>query len=159
LNNKRDSSGSNPGPQQQPPIAHIKNDIPSAPSSSTSLNTTPIYHHHHHHNHRTQPQNTTPLGNSPIGTTAALLQPQQADIYAQAELYRRPTVFVSQASYAYNTARVVPPPAHNGNSRQVSFDAIFTIECDSKFVSFRFSQHSHYRHIFNFHSTVSLEHR
>lgn len=121
LNNKRDSSGSNPGPQQQPPVAHIKNDIPSAPSSSTSLNTTPIYHHHHHHNHRTQPQpqNTTPLGNSPIGTTAALLQPQQADIYAQAELYRRPTVFVSQASYAYNTARVVPPPAHNGNSRQV----------------------------------------
>ena len=130
---KRDSSGSNPGPQQQqqqqqsqhqPPNAHIKNDIPSASSSSTSLNTTPIYHHHHHHHPRTQqPQgiNTTPLGNSPIGTTAALLQPQQADIYAQAELYRRPTVFVSQASYAYNTARVVPPPAHNGNSRQVSF--------------------------------------
>jgi homeodomain interacting protein kinase len=135
MNNKRDSSGSNPGPQQpliaipqhhqqqqhQPPIAHIKTDIPSASSSSTSLNTTPIYHHHHHH-HRTQPQtqNTTPLGNSPIGTSAALLQPQQADIYAQAELYRRPTVFVSQASYAYNTARVVPPPAHNSNSRQVS---------------------------------------
>lgn len=130
MNNKRDSSGcgSNPGSQQQiqphiqqPPVAHIKNDIPSASSSSTSLNSTPIYHHHHHHHHRTQPQtqNTTPLGNSPIGTTAALLQPQQADIYAQAELYRRPTVFVSQASYAYNTARVVPPPAHNGNSRQV----------------------------------------
>lgn len=122
LNNKRDSSGSNPGPQHiQPPLAHIKNDLVAVPSSSTSLNTTPIYHHHHHHNHRTQPQtqNTTPLGNSPIGTSAALLQPQQADIYAQAELYRRPTVFVSQASYAYNTARVVPPPAHNGNSRQV----------------------------------------
>lgn len=126
LNNKRDSSGSNPGPQQQlqqpqAPVAHVKNDIPSASSSSTSLNNTPIYHHHHHHHHRTQPQtqNTTPLGNSPIGTSA-LLQPQQADIYAQAELYRRPTVFVSQASYAYNPPRVVPPPAHNGNSRQVS---------------------------------------
>lgn len=116
LNNKRDSSGSNPGPQQ-PPVAHIKNDIPSAPSSSTSLNTTPIYHHQHH---RTQPQtqNTTPLGNSPLGP-GALLQPQQADIYAQAELYRRPTVFVSQAAYAYNAPRVVPPPAHNSNSRQV----------------------------------------
>lgn len=134
MNNKRDSSGSNPGPQQQPlqhpqqpPVAHIKNDVPSAPSSTTSLNTTPIYHHHHHHHHRTQPQtqNTTPLGNSPIGTSA-LLQPQQADIYAQTELYRRPTVFVSQASYAYNTPRVVPPPAHNGNSRQVSlFCSIF----------------------------------
>jgi homeodomain interacting protein kinase len=121
--NKRDSSGcgSTSSSQQQshpqqPPAAHIKNDMPLA-SSSTSLNTTPIYHPLHH---RTQPQtqNTTPLGNSPIGTSA-LLQPQQADIYAQAELYRRPTVFVSQASYAYNTPRVVPPPAHNGNSRQV----------------------------------------
>lgn len=117
LNNKRDSTGSNPGPQQQPPIAHIKTDISLASSSSTSLNTTPIYHHH-----RTQQlpqtQNTTPLGNSPIGSSA-LLQSQQADIYAQAELYRRPTVFVSQASYAYNTPRVVPPPAHNSNNRQV----------------------------------------
>lgn len=127
MNNKRDATGSSnvviAPPQHQPPIAHIKNDIPPASSSSTSLNTTPIYHHHHHHHPRTQPQaqNTTPLGNSPIGTTAALLQTQQADIYAQAELYRRPTVFVSQASYAYNTARVVPPPAHNGNSRQVRF--------------------------------------
>lgn len=101
--------------QQQPPIAHGKNDMAS--SSSTSLNSTPIYHHHNHHSHhhhRTQPQD------SPIGTSAALLQPQQADIYAQAELYRRPTVFVSQASaYAYN-ARVVPPPAHNPSNRQVS---------------------------------------
>lgn len=132
--NKRDSTGcgSNPGPsqqiQQQPPLAHFKHDVPSGTSStSTSLNTTPIYHHHHHHNHhRQQQQNAMPMGNSPIGTTIApppptLLQAQpSADIYAQAELYRRPTVFVSQASYAsYNAARVVPPPAHNGNSRQV----------------------------------------
>lgn len=124
MNNKRDSSGSgsNSGPQQQqPPLAHIKTDQPSAPNSSTSLSTTPIYHHHHHHHHRAQPQmqNSTPLGASPNGV-AALLQPQQADLYSQAELYRRPTVFVSQASYAYNTPRVVPPPAHNGNNRQVS---------------------------------------
>lgn len=125
VHNKRDSlgcgssSGSQPTtqqPHQQPPIAHGKNDMSS--SSTTSLNSTPIYHHHHnhhshHHHHRTQPQD------SPIGTNAALLQPQQADIYAQAELYRRPTVFVSQASaYAYNT-RVVPPPAHNPSNRQV----------------------------------------
>ncbi|CRK92719.1 CLUMA_CG006256, isoform B [Clunio marinus] len=126
---KRELSGSGSTQQQQPqpPVAHVKNDIPSTASSSTSLNTTPIYQHHQpqqqsqHHHHRTQPRtsNTTPMGNSPIGTTAAtLLQPQPPDIYAQAELYRRPTVFVSQASYAYNTARVVPPPAHT-NSRQV----------------------------------------
>jgi homeodomain interacting protein kinase len=121
MNNKRDATGSSNGAAPPPPVAHVKNDVPPAASSSTSLNTTPIYHHHHHHP-RTQPQaqNTTPLGNSPIGTTATLLQPQQADIYAQAELYRRPTVFVSQTSYGYNTARVVPPPAHNSNSRQVS---------------------------------------
>jgi homeodomain interacting protein kinase len=115
---KRDSSSSNSG--MIPPVAHAKIDIPSVSSSSTSL--TPIYHHHHSHNHKPQTQNTTPLGISPISTTAAYLQPQQADIYAQTDLYRRPTVFVSQASYAYNTAintRVVPPPAHNGNSRQV----------------------------------------
>lgn len=132
VHNKRDSlgCGSGSGSQQppiqqiqqqqqqhqQPPIAHVKD----MASSSTSLNSTPIYHHHHHnhhshhHHHRTQPQD------SPIGTSATLLQPQQADIYAQAELYRRPTVFVSQASaYAYNT-RVVPPPAHNPSNRQVT---------------------------------------
>lgn len=124
MHNKRDSvgCGSNSGSQQyqqppqqpliqqnQPPIAHGKNDM--ALSSTTSLNSTPIYHHHHsHHHHRSQPQDSP---------SAALLQPQQADIYAQAELYRRPTVFVSQASaYAYN-ARVVPPPAHNPSNRQV----------------------------------------
>lgn len=115
LNNKRDSTGSNPGPQQQP------------------------------------------LGNSPIGASA-LLQSQQADMYAQAELYRRPSVFVSQASYAYNTPRVVPPPAHNGNSRQVRSGTsyagagIFLI-----LFIFRYSQHSPCRLISNFRSTDSLE--
>lgn len=127
MHNKRDSVGSTSSSQQYqqqqqpqqhpppPPIAHGKNDLASS-STTTSLNSTPIYHHHNHHSHhhhRTQPQD------SPIGTSAALLQPQQADIYAQAEIYRRPTVFVSQASaYAYN-ARVVPPPAHNPSNRQV----------------------------------------
>lgn len=113
-------------PQQQPPLAHIKN----APSSSSSWNGgTPIYHHLHHsqpqqnivHHHRQQPQNTTPLGNSPIGgtITGTMIQPQQADIYAAQNEYRRQTVFVSQTPYqAYN--RVVPPPAHNGSSRQVN---------------------------------------
>lgn len=63
---------------------------------------------------------------------------QQDLSYAQSEaMYRRPTVFVSQASNygrhnydAHNydghnlmqltTARVVPPPAHNGSNRQVN---------------------------------------
>lgn len=113
---KRDTSSST---NSGPPVAHAKTDIPLVSSSSTSLNTTPIYHHHQK---QSQQQNTTPLGNSPIGasTAAAYLAQPQPDIYAQADLYRRPTVFVSQPSYAYNTARVVPPPAHNGNSRQVS---------------------------------------
>ncbi|CAG9800548.1 unnamed protein product [Chironomus riparius] len=126
IHSKRESAGcgsnSNSG-SQQPPIAHGKSELPLASSSTTSLNSTPIYHHHHHnhhhssHHHRTQPQNTTPLGNSP--SAAALLQTQQPDIYAQ-ELYRRPTVFVSQASaYAYNARVVPPPPAHNPSNRQV----------------------------------------
>jgi homeodomain interacting protein kinase len=132
---KRDSAGcgSNSGPsvpqQQLPPIAHGKSEAPlSSSSTTTSLNSTPIFHHHHHHHHnhsshhhRTQPQNTTPLGNSP---TTALLQTQQSDIYAQAEIYRRPTVFVSQASaYAYNARVIPPPPAHNPSNRQVSWPA------------------------------------
>jgi homeodomain interacting protein kinase len=123
---KRDSAGggSNSGSQQQqqqPPVAHGKSEVPlSSSSTTTSLNSTPIFHHHHsnhHHHHRTQPQNTTPLGNSP---TTTLLQTQQPDIYAQAEIYRRPTVFVSQASaYAYNARVIPPPPAHNPSNRQV----------------------------------------
>jgi homeodomain interacting protein kinase len=133
IHNKRDSSGSNSisqlqTQQQQPPVAHGKSEVPLASSSTTSLNSTPIYHHHHNHHHsshhhRTQPQNnTTPLGNSPIASNAALLQPQQPDIYAQAEIYRRPTVFVSQASaYAYNARVVQPPPAHNPNRQVCKF--------------------------------------
>lgn len=130
-NGQSSSINMNPQQQQQPPIAHAKN-IPSSSSTSSSWNGTPIYHHHMHHRQHQQQTNTTPLGgtnsinNSPIGSSqgtqmvaATLLQPQQAaDIYAQTELYRRPTVFVSQAPYqTYN--RVVPPPAHNGSSRQV----------------------------------------
>ncbi|KAL9907802.1 homeodomain interacting protein kinase isoform 2-T6 [Glossina fuscipes fuscipes] len=68
--------------------------------------------------------NTTPIGNSPTSAAAAAAMLQQ-DIYAaaaaQGEIYRRPTVFVSQAAptYAYNRAVVAPPPAHNSSSRQV----------------------------------------
>ncbi|KMY96689.1 LOW QUALITY PROTEIN: uncharacterized protein Dsimw501_GD11020 [Drosophila simulans] len=76
----------------------------------------PHHHSHGHHHH----QAGTPLGGSPSSTAAAaLLQP---DIYAQGDIYRRPTQFVSQAapSYAYaNRAVVAPPPAHNSSSRQV----------------------------------------
>lgn len=128
------SSSINMNSQQQPPVAHAKNNLSSS-SNSSSWNGTPIYHHHLHHRQHQQATNTTPLGgtnsinNSPIGNSqgsqmaavaAALLQPAP-DLYAQTELYRRPTVFVSQGPYqAYN--RVVPPPAHNahnGSSRQV----------------------------------------
>ncbi|XP_055325819.1 uncharacterized protein LOC129579679 [Sitodiplosis mosellana] len=56
-------------------------------------------------------QSNTPLGGSP-----GILQ--QDLTYAQNEMYRRPTVFVSQAPYQ-NYNRVVPPPAHNGSNRQV----------------------------------------
>uniref|UniRef100_A0A1A9WBT4 non-specific serine/threonine protein kinase n=1 Tax=Glossina brevipalpis TaxID=37001 RepID=A0A1A9WBT4_9MUSC len=68
--------------------------------------------------------NTTPIGNSPTSAAAAAAMLQQ-DIYAaaaaQGDIYRRPTVFVSQAAptYAYNRAVVAPPPAHNSSSRQV----------------------------------------
>ncbi|XP_012157400.1 homeodomain-interacting protein kinase 2 [Ceratitis capitata] len=67
-----------------------------------------------HHQH----QANTPIGGSPAAATAVMLQP---DIYAQGDMYRRPTVFVSQATptYAYNRAAVAPPPAHNSSSRQV----------------------------------------
>lgn len=56
-------------------------------------------------------QSNTPLGGSP-----GILQQDLA--YAQSDMYRRPTVFVSQAPYQ-NYNRVVPPPAHNGSNRQV----------------------------------------
>lgn len=81
-----------------PPIAHSKN-VAAAASWGAQ-----IYRQH---------QSNTPLGGSPGGVL-------QQDLYAQSDaMYRRPTVFVSQAPYqSYN--RVVPPPAHNGSSRQVS---------------------------------------
>ncbi|XP_073841857.1 homeodomain interacting protein kinase isoform X4 [Musca autumnalis] len=71
-----------------------------------------------------QGNTTTPMGNSPSSAAAAAAILQQ-DIYAaaavQGDMYRRPTVFVSQAAptYAYNRAVVAPPPAHNSSSRQV----------------------------------------
>uniref|UniRef100_A0A1I8Q140 non-specific serine/threonine protein kinase n=1 Tax=Stomoxys calcitrans TaxID=35570 RepID=A0A1I8Q140_STOCA len=71
-----------------------------------------------------QTNNTTPIGSSPSSVAAAAAILQQ-DIYAaaavQGDMYRRPTVFVSQAAptYAYNRAVVAPPPAHNSSSRQV----------------------------------------
>ncbi|XP_075161148.1 homeodomain interacting protein kinase isoform X5 [Haematobia irritans] len=71
-----------------------------------------------------QNNTTTPMGSSPSSAAAAAAILQQ-DIYAaaavQGEMYRRPTVFVSQAAptYAYNRAVVAPPPAHNSSSRQV----------------------------------------
>ncbi|XP_037909201.1 homeodomain-interacting protein kinase 2 isoform X4 [Hermetia illucens] len=85
--------------QAPPPLAHSKNTSSVVAASWGG----PIYRQH---------QSNTPLGGSPA---AAVLQ---QDIYAQGDMYRRPTVFVSQAPYQ-NFNRVVPPPAHNGSSRQV----------------------------------------
>lgn len=93
---KRDSVPYVTSQQAPPPIAHSKN-------VATGSWGTPIYR---------QYQSNTPLGGSPGGVL-------QQDIYAQPEvMYRRPPVFISQGPYqSYN--RVVPPPAHNGSSRQV----------------------------------------
>ncbi|XP_037043936.1 homeodomain-interacting protein kinase 2 isoform X1 [Bradysia coprophila] len=93
---KRDSVPYVTSQQAPPPIAHSKN--VGAGSWGT-----PIYR---------QYQSNTPLGGSPGGVL-------QQDIYSQPEvMYRRPPVFISQGPYqSYN--RVVPPPAHNGSSRQV----------------------------------------
>ncbi|GAB0092636.1 homeodomain-interacting protein kinase 2 [Sergentomyia squamirostris] len=86
--------------QHPPPMAHTKSSSTAAPGSWGA----PVYRQQHQ-------SSNTPLGSSPGGLL-------QQDIYAQGDIYRRPTVFVSQAPYqAYN--RVVPPPAHNGSSRQV----------------------------------------
>jgi homeodomain interacting protein kinase len=93
---KRESSTYLTPQQAAPPMAHAKNS--AGPAWGV-----PIY--------RQQHQSNTPLGGSPGNVL-------QQDIYAQSEIYRRPTVFVSQAPYqSFN--RVVPPPAHNGSSRQV----------------------------------------
>ncbi|XP_054735888.1 homeodomain-interacting protein kinase 2 isoform X3 [Anastrepha obliqua] len=80
-----------------------------APSAQQQSQPQPPHHQH---------QANTPIGGSPSAATAVMLQP---DIYAQGDMYRRPTVFVSQATptYAYNRAAVAPPPAHNSSSRQV----------------------------------------
>ncbi|XP_054084594.1 homeodomain-interacting protein kinase 2 isoform X3 [Zeugodacus cucurbitae] len=80
-----------------------------APSAQQQQQQQPQHHQH---------QANTPIGGSPAAATAVMLQP---DIYAQGDMYRRPTVFVSQATptYAYNRAAVAPPPAHNSSSRQV----------------------------------------
>lgn len=93
--------GSMPQAQAPPPIAHAKN------TPTVSAWPAPMYRQAH--------QSNTPLGGSPGGG----ILPQE--IYAQGELYRRPTVFVSQAPYQpYH--RIVPPPAHNASNRQVSDD-------------------------------------
>lgn len=77
-----------------PPIAHAKN----TPSSAWPAQ---VYRQQHN----------TPLGSSPG------VLPQE--IYAPSDLYRRQTVFVSQAPYQpYH--RIVPPPAHNPSNRQVT---------------------------------------
>lgn len=60
----------------------------------------------------------THQSNTPLGTSPGVLQQDLA--YAQSDMYRRPTVFVSQAPYQ-NYNRVVPPPAHNGSNRQVNY--------------------------------------
>ena len=91
-----------------PPLAHSKSSATAIAVTAAAVASwgAPVY--------RQPPlqSSNTPLGTSPGG----LLQP--ADIYAQQEMYRRPTVFMSQAPYqSYN--RVVPPPAHNASNRQV----------------------------------------
>ncbi|XP_055686785.1 homeodomain-interacting protein kinase 2 isoform X2 [Lutzomyia longipalpis] len=90
--------------QHPPPMAHTKNSSTAVAAVAAASWGAPVYRQQH------QSANT-PLGSSPGGL-------MQQDIYAQSDIYRRPTVFVSQAPYqTYN--RVVPPPAHNGSSRQV----------------------------------------
>lgn len=98
-----------PQPSVPPPLAHSKSSAAAAIAVTAAAVASwgaPVY--------RQPPMQSsnTPLGSSPGG----LLQP--ADIYAQQEMYRRPTVFMSQGPYqSYN--RVVPPPAHNASNRQV----------------------------------------
>lgn len=87
-----------------PPMAHAKNNAAASWGA-------PIY--------RQQHQSNTPLGGSPGGVL-------QHDIYAQGDMYRRPTVFVSQAPYQNYDRVVVPPPAHNGSSRQVHILSLYS---------------------------------
>lgn len=106
-----------------PPVAHSnKNAVVT--SAGTQWATPTIYHRQHQAN--TPNANTVQIpqgthGGSPGGGGGGGAQPTailQQDIYGQGDMYRRPTVFVSQAPYQ-NYNRVVPPPAHNGASRQV----------------------------------------
>lgn len=95
-------------PSVPPPLAHSKSSAAAIAVTAAAVASwgAPVY--------RQPPlqSSNTPLGSSPGG----LLQP--ADIYAQQEMYRRPTVFMAQGPYqSYN--RVVPPPAHNASNRQV----------------------------------------
>uniref|UniRef100_T1GBB8 Protein kinase domain-containing protein n=1 Tax=Megaselia scalaris TaxID=36166 RepID=T1GBB8_MEGSC len=92
-------------------------------NAGTQWATPTIYHRQHQAN--TPNANTVQIpqgthGGSPGGGGGGGAQPTailQQDIYGQGDMYRRPTVFVSQAPYQ-NYNRVVPPPAHNGASRQ-----------------------------------------
>ncbi|XP_046806921.1 homeodomain-interacting protein kinase 2 isoform X5 [Lucilia cuprina] len=125
-----------------PPMAHSKSSSSSSSSAAASVGppswgAPQIYRQTSHtsqlqqqqpsgtHTSQSQHQTntTTPMGNSPSSAVAAAAMLQQ-DIYAAAvqnDIYRRPTVFVSQAAptYTYNRAVVAPPPAHNSSSRQV----------------------------------------
>ncbi|XP_037812948.1 homeodomain-interacting protein kinase 2 isoform X6 [Lucilia sericata] len=125
-----------------PPMAHSKSSSSSSSSAAASVGppswgAPQIYRQTSHtsqlqqqqpsgtHTSQSQHQTntTTPMGNSPSSAVAAAAMLQQ-DIYAAAvqnDMYRRPTVFVSQAAptYTYNRAVVAPPPAHNSSSRQV----------------------------------------
>lgn len=96
-------------PLNVPPMAHSKSSAAAAIAVTAAAVASwgaPVYRQ------PTLQSSNTPLGTSPGG----LLQP--ADIYAQQDMYRRPTVFMSQGPYqSYN--RVVPPPAHNASNRQV----------------------------------------
>lgn len=90
-----------------PPMAHSKSSAAAAIAVTAAAVASwgaPVYRQ------PTLQSSNTPLGSSPGG----ILQP--ADIYAQQDMYRRPTVFMSQGPYqSYN--RVVPPPAHNASNR------------------------------------------
>ncbi|KAL5292616.1 HIPK1 family protein [Megaselia abdita] len=104
-----------------PPVAHsTKNAIVS--SAGTQWATPTIYHRQHQAN--TPTANTVQIsqgthGGSPGGGGVQPTAILQQDIYGQGDMYRRPTVFVSQASYPNYNRVVPPPPAHNGSSRQI----------------------------------------
>lgn len=139
---KRDSVPYVTSQQAPPPIAHSKN-------IGAGSWGTPIYR---------QYQAITPVG---VGGSPGVLQ---QDIYSQPEvMYRRPPVFISQGPYqSYN--RVVPPPAHNGSSRQVCCFAvnfhIFKIPKIILRMNYRFCQLIiHYPRIYNSQRNIASLHR